>query len=106
MCHRFINFETLDYDLPEEQVQAMINDYMRVLTQNEGTASVLYSKAHSELGSSNGQSSIDRERAWTICIVFNPKRDKRVEKAIRAQQQAGVQIAVPMNCKMALEAEQ
>ena len=49
---------------------------------------------------------MERERAWTICIVFNPKRNKKIEQAVRAQQQAGVQVAVPANCKLALEAEQ
>lgn len=48
MCHRFINFETLDNEHSEELVQSLINEYLRVLTQAEGTA-VLYSKSHSEL---------------------------------------------------------
>ena len=77
MCHRFINFETYDFEYREEMVQALINDYLRTLTQAEGTA-VLYSKAHSELGKeqpSSGLHLTDRERAWTICIVFNPKRN-------------------------------
>ena len=50
MCHRFINFETLDYDYPEASIQALINEYLRVLTQAEGATAVLYHKSHSELG--------------------------------------------------------
>ena len=86
MCHRFINFETYDFEHREEIVQALINDYLRTLTQSEGTA-VLYSKSHSELGreqQSHGVHMTDRERAWTICIVFNPKRNQKVDSAIRA----------------------
>lgn len=79
MCHRFVNFETLDFEHSEEQVQAMINDYLRVLTQAEGTSSVLYSKAHSEVSAAQQSNSMDRERTWTICIVFNPKRNKKIE---------------------------
>ena len=32
MCHRFINFETYDFEHNESSVQAMINDYLRTLT--------------------------------------------------------------------------
>lgn len=78
-----------------------VQDYLRVLTQAEGTAAVLYSKSNSELNKDGSG-----ERSWTICIVFNPKRNKKIDQAIRAQQAAGVSIAVPINCKMALEAEQ
>ena len=53
MCHRFINFESIDYEQPEEQVQAMVNDYLRTLTQAEGASAVLYSKAHSELSAAH-----------------------------------------------------
>ena len=76
MCHRFINFETNDYELSEEAIQVQINEYLRVLTQAEGNTSVLYSKSHSELTKSGR---VDRERTWTICIVYNPKRNKQVE---------------------------
>jgi len=50
MCHRFINFETLDYEISEDVVQSLINEYLRVLTQAEGSTAVLYSKSHNELG--------------------------------------------------------
>ena len=50
MCHRFINFETLDQDISEEVVQSLINEYLRVLIQAEGSTAVLYSKSHNELG--------------------------------------------------------
>ena len=71
-----------------------------MLTQAEGATAVLYSKSNNEL-SKDGSG----ERAWTICIVFNPKRNKKIDQAIRAQSAAGVNIAIPVNCKMALEAE-
>ena len=51
MCHRFINFETLDYDISESAVQGLISEYLRVLTQAEGATAVLYSKSHSEVNS-------------------------------------------------------
>ena len=77
-----------------------------MLTQAEGTA-ILYSKSHSELSKDARLANpSDRERSWTICIVYNPKRNQKVEQAIRAQMNAGVNIAIPVNCKMALEAEQ
>ena len=82
MCHRFINFETLDYEISEDVVQSLINEYLRVLTQAEGSTAVLYSKSHNELGASSSKG--ENERAWTICIVFNPKRNKKIEQAIRA----------------------
>ena len=85
MCHRFINFETLDYDNSEGAVQSMINDYLRVITQAEGSNAVLYSKSHSELTKETGSQHLDRERSWTVCIVFNPKRNQKVDQAIRAQ---------------------
>ena len=28
MCHRFINFETFDKEIPEHQVQSIINDFV------------------------------------------------------------------------------
>ena len=77
MCHRFVNFETNDYEHSEDTVQGYINDYLRVLTQAEGNTSVLYSKSHSELN--RGSSAAERERSWTICIVFNPKRNKKID---------------------------
>ena len=84
----------------------MVNDYLRVLTQSEGASAVLYSKAHSEVNQGQSGSGMDRERSWTICIVFNSKKNKKIEQATRAQASAGVSIAVPANCKMALESEQ
>ena len=81
MCHRFVNFETLDYDYTEEQVTLMINEYLRTLTQAEGSSTVLYSKFYSEIKES---SNVDRERSWTICIVFNPKRNQKIDQAMRA----------------------
>ena len=84
MCHRFVNFETIDFDHHEGQIQASINDYLRVLTQAEGTA-ILYSKSHSELQKDARLANpSDRERSWTICVVYNPKRNQKVEQAIRA----------------------
>ena len=38
--------------------------------------------------------------------MFNPKRNQKIEQAMRAQLNAGVRMAIPANCKMALEAEQ
>ena len=84
MCHRFINFETLDYEYSQEVISGLINDYLRILTQAEGNTAVLYSKSHSELSQGGGPGKIEGERSWTICIVFNPKRNKKVEQAIRA----------------------
>ena len=53
MCHRFINFESLDLDVSEDAVQGLVNEYLRVLTQAEGSTAVLYSKCHSELGTAS-----------------------------------------------------
>ena len=78
-----------------------MNEYLRVLTQAEGVTSVLYSKTNSELNAAHCQ--VDRERAWTICIVYNPKRNQKVDAAMRAQNQAGVNLAIPENCRIALE---
>ena len=83
----------------------MIQDYLRCLTTSEGATAVLYSKAHSEVNKGQNSNGMEKERSWTICIVFNPKRNKKIESATRAQTQAGVCIAIPANCKMALEAE-
>lgn len=87
MCHRFINFETLDYDHSEGSIQALVNEYLRVLQQAEGATAVLYHKSNSELDKDAGHSGrpgVEKERAWTICIVFNPKRNSKIESAIRA----------------------
>ena len=102
MCHRFVNFETLDYDYTEEQVMIMVNEYLRTLTQAEGASALLYSKFYSEIKDNNGSGGVDRERSWTICIVYSPKRNQKIEQAIRAQASAGVCLAVPHNCKVAL----
>ena len=79
MCHRFINFETLDHDFTEEYILAQVQEYLRVLTQAEGATAVLYHKSNSELNKDGSG-----ERSWTICIVFNPKRNKKIDQAIRA----------------------
>ena len=49
MCHRFVNFETFDKEISEYQVQSIINDYIKVLTQNEGVYAIAYHKCNSEL---------------------------------------------------------
>ena len=84
MCHRFINFETADYEHSEEVIQGLVNDYIRILTQAEGTSAVLYSKSHSELSQGAGPGKAEGERGWTICVVFNPKRYRKLEEATRA----------------------
>ena len=81
----------------------MVNEYLRTLTQAEGASALLYSKFYSEIKDNNhGGNGVDRERSWTICIVYSPKRNQKIEQAIRAQASAGVSLAVPHNCKVAL----
>ena len=40
---------------------------------------MLYSKTHDEVKDLNIATAYERERTWTICVVFNPKKSQRVE---------------------------
>ena len=46
MCHRFINFETADRQVPESIMNTQIQEYLRVLKQNEGSTAGLFSKVN------------------------------------------------------------
>jgi hypothetical protein len=65
MCHRFLNFETHDSRINEVAMHEHLQEYLRILKQNEGTTAVLFSKVNHEFR--------DPMRQWTVCIVFNPK---------------------------------
>ena len=83
MCHRFVNFETLDSKQDQFIVESSVNDYLRVLGQSEGIAAIAYSKVHNEIRDLNIATSYERERVWTICVVFNPKKSLRVEQILK-----------------------
>ena len=60
-------------------MRGSVQDYLRVLQQSEGAQAVLYSKTHDEVKDLNIATAYERERTWTICVVFNPKKSQRVE---------------------------
>ena len=66
MCHRFVNFETSDRSFSESTVHSQVQEYLRVLKQNEGSNALVFSKVNYEQSHSG-------ERQWTVCIVFDPK---------------------------------
>ena len=78
-----MNFETLDSKQDQYIVQSSVNDYLRVLAQSEGVAAIAYSKLHNEIKDLNIATSYERERVWTVCVVFNPKKSQRVEQIIK-----------------------
>jgi uncharacterized protein YycO len=71
MCHRFVNYETSDRAMNESIVSGQVQEYLRVLKQNEGNAAVVFSKVSSEQKGG--------ERQWTICIVFDPKKCAKLD---------------------------
>ena len=81
MCHRFANFETFDQEIAEYEVQSILSEYLKVLTQSEGNTAIAYHKCHSEVkdGVGNQGMNSERERYWTLCIVFNPKRCQKLD---------------------------
>ena len=66
-------------------MQGSVNDYLRVLQQSEGAQAMAYSKTHNEVKDLNIATSYERERVWTICVVFNPKKSQRVEQILKQQ---------------------
>lgn len=75
MCHRFINFETSEMQSPDS-INRLIDDYLRVLKQNEGNA-VVFHKVNYETGKQGLQ--------WTVCVVFDPKSCQKLESFFRAR---------------------
>ena len=66
-----------------------------------------YSKAHNEVKDMNIATAYERERVWTICVVFNPKRSQRVEQILKQQYEHPTESEVLSHAqRMALQSEQ
>jgi hypothetical protein len=46
-CHRFVNFETNDYQYPVEQIKAELDSYVFGVIEMDGPAAILYTKSQS-----------------------------------------------------------
>ena len=75
----------MDSEVAESAVQTGINEYLRTLMQSEGTQVVVYTKAYSELRDWHSEMQTERERSWTVCVVYNPRRSSRLEQLLKAQ---------------------